>query len=167
VGAPVRFSFTVTVLFFTSFSMPPNWSNMVFNLAVTSSSYDAAFAMATGAAGAELAFASDWGAAFTNGVAATMASHSLRVMVFPSWVLLSAGLRPQTAAPFLFDMLPLTRLSSGGLGGMQEKRWRKWQEMITDPEQKIARPRQVYTGQVSRDVMPIEKRVIPTTAPTA
>jgi citrate synthase len=50
---------------------------------------------------------------------------------------------------------------------MQEKRWRKWQEMITDPEQKIARPRQVYTGQVSRDVMPIEKRVIPTTAPTA
>jgi citrate synthase len=38
---------------------------------------------------------------------------------------------------------------------MQEKRWRKWQEMITDPEQKIARPRQVYTGQVSRDVMPI------------
>jgi hypothetical protein len=60
---------------------------MVFNLAVTSSSYDAAFAMATGAAGAELAFASDWGAAFTNGAAATMASHSLRVIVFPSWVL--------------------------------------------------------------------------------
>jgi hypothetical protein len=73
---------------------------MVFNLAVTSSSYDAAFAIATGAAGAELAFASDWGAAFTNGAAATMASHSLRVMVFPSWVL---GLRQQTAAPFFCD----------------------------------------------------------------
>jgi citrate synthase len=43
----------------------------------------------------------------------------------------------------------------------------QWQEMITDPEQKIARPRQVYTGQVSRDVVPIEKRVVQTTAPTA
>jgi citrate synthase len=43
----------------------------------------------------------------------------------------------------------------------------QWQEMITDPEQKIARPRQVYTGQVSRDVVPIENRVVPTTAPTA
>jgi hypothetical protein len=57
---------------------------MVFNLAVTSSSYDAALAMATGSAGAELAFASDWGAAFANGVAATMASHSLLVIDFPS-----------------------------------------------------------------------------------
>ena len=43
----------------------------------------------------------------------------------------------------------------------------QWQELITDPEQKIARPRQVYTGQVSRDVVPIEKRVVQTTAPTA
>jgi citrate synthase len=35
----------------------------------------------------------------------------------------------------------------------------QWQELITDPEQKIARPRQVYTGQASRDVAPIENRV--------
>jgi citrate synthase len=30
--------------------------------------------------------------------------------------------------------------------------------MITDPEQKIARPRQVYTGQRGCDYVPIEKR---------
>ncbi|MGD0498100.1 MAG: citrate synthase [Bryobacteraceae bacterium] len=34
----------------------------------------------------------------------------------------------------------------------------QWQEMITDPEQKIARPRQVYTGYPARDVAPIEQR---------
>jgi len=28
----------------------------------------------------------------------------------------------------------------------------QWQEMITDPEQKIARPRQIYTGKPKRDV---------------
>jgi citrate synthase len=39
--------------------------------------------------------------------------------------------------------------------------------MITDPEQKIARPRHVYTGQASRDVVPIEKRVASATRATA
>jgi citrate synthase len=34
----------------------------------------------------------------------------------------------------------------------------QWQEMITDPEQKISRPRQVYTGVAIRDFEPIEKR---------
>jgi citrate synthase len=34
----------------------------------------------------------------------------------------------------------------------------QWQELITDPEQKIARPRQVYTGVAIRDFEPIEKR---------
>jgi citrate synthase len=43
----------------------------------------------------------------------------------------------------------------------------QWQEMITDPEQKIARPRQVYTGHAARDVVPIEDRVVPATAPGA
>jgi len=37
----------------------------------------------------------------------------------------------------------------------------QWQEMITDPEQKIARPRQVYTGPDARDVVPMEKRGVP------
>jgi citrate synthase len=34
----------------------------------------------------------------------------------------------------------------------------QWQEMITDPEQKIARPRQVYVGHRKREFVPIEKR---------
>ena len=35
----------------------------------------------------------------------------------------------------------------------------QWQEMIEDPEQKIARPRQIYTGYEARDVVPMEKRL--------
>src|ERR1035437_468410 len=35
----------------------------------------------------------------------------------------------------------------------------QWQEMLTDPEQKIARPRQVYTGHAEREFVPIDKRV--------
>ncbi len=34
----------------------------------------------------------------------------------------------------------------------------QWQEMIEDPEQKIARPRQIYVGHDKRDFIPIEKR---------
>jgi citrate synthase len=34
----------------------------------------------------------------------------------------------------------------------------QWQELITDPEQKIARPRQIYTGHDVRQFVPIEKR---------
>jgi citrate synthase len=34
----------------------------------------------------------------------------------------------------------------------------QWQEMLLDPEQKIARPRQVYVGPEERDFVPIEKR---------
>ncbi|MFC5909526.1 citrate synthase [Streptacidiphilus monticola] len=33
-----------------------------------------------------------------------------------------------------------------------------WQEMITDPATKIGRPRQIYTGEVIRDYVPIESR---------
>ncbi|WP_042367447.1 citrate synthase [Streptacidiphilus neutrinimicus] len=33
-----------------------------------------------------------------------------------------------------------------------------WQEMITDPTNKIGRPRQIYTGEVIRDYVPIEAR---------
>ncbi len=33
-----------------------------------------------------------------------------------------------------------------------------WQEMIADPEMKIARPRQLYTGPVRRDYLPVKKR---------
>ena len=34
----------------------------------------------------------------------------------------------------------------------------QWQEMLLDPEQKIARPRQVFLGYDKRDFVPIEKR---------
>jgi len=34
----------------------------------------------------------------------------------------------------------------------------QWQEMLTDPEQKIARPRQVWIGHETRELVPIEKR---------
>jgi len=34
----------------------------------------------------------------------------------------------------------------------------QWTEMIADPDQKIGRPRQLYTGSARRDVVPIDKR---------
>jgi citrate synthase len=34
----------------------------------------------------------------------------------------------------------------------------QWNEMIVDPEQKIGRPRQLYTGPIQRDYVPIERR---------
>ena len=34
----------------------------------------------------------------------------------------------------------------------------QWQELIQDPEQKIARPRQIYTGNETREFVPIERR---------
>jgi citrate synthase len=35
----------------------------------------------------------------------------------------------------------------------------QWQELVLDSEQKIARPRQVYTGVDRRDFVPMEKRM--------
>src|SRR6266446_1892616 len=35
----------------------------------------------------------------------------------------------------------------------------QWEEMLLDPEQKIARPRQIYTGPGRRDYIPMEDRV--------
>jgi citrate synthase len=34
----------------------------------------------------------------------------------------------------------------------------QWQELITDPEQKITRPRQIYVGHDQREFVPMEKR---------
>ncbi|NLO80897.1 MAG: citrate synthase [Xanthomonadaceae bacterium] len=34
----------------------------------------------------------------------------------------------------------------------------QWMEMITDPEQRIGRPRQIYTGAPKRDYVPIDQR---------
>lgn len=41
----------------------------------------------------------------------------------------------------------------------------QWQEMLEDPEQKIARPRQVYTGEMSREFTPMEARGSQTNKP--
>lgn len=35
----------------------------------------------------------------------------------------------------------------------------QWQELLTDPEQKIARPRQIYTGYPERNYVPMEARI--------
>jgi len=40
----------------------------------------------------------------------------------------------------------------------------QWQEMIEDPEQKIARPRQIYTGSEARNFVPVDKRATPVKA---
>jgi len=37
----------------------------------------------------------------------------------------------------------------------------QWLEMVNDPEQKIARPRQIYTGERDLDYVPIERRQSP------
>ena len=34
----------------------------------------------------------------------------------------------------------------------------QWKEMVEDPSQKIGRPRQLYTGEVRRDYVPVSKR---------
>jgi citrate synthase len=34
----------------------------------------------------------------------------------------------------------------------------QWNEMISDPEQKIGRPRQLFVGETRRDVLPLDKR---------
>ena len=34
----------------------------------------------------------------------------------------------------------------------------QWEEMLLDPEQKIARPRQIYTGPRDQDYVPIDQR---------
>jgi citrate synthase len=34
----------------------------------------------------------------------------------------------------------------------------QWNEMISDPEQRIGRPRQLYTGPAQRDYVPVQQR---------
>jgi citrate synthase len=34
----------------------------------------------------------------------------------------------------------------------------QWKEMIEDPEQRIGRPRQVYTGYSARPYVPLDRR---------
>ena len=34
----------------------------------------------------------------------------------------------------------------------------QWQEMLEDPQQRIGRPRQIYTGAPQRDYVPVDRR---------
>jgi len=51
------------------------------------------------------------------------------------------------------DMFPVMFAIGRTVGWLAQ-----WQEMLEDPEQKIARPRQVYLGEGKRDFVPIELR---------
>jgi citrate synthase len=57
------------------------------------------------------------------------------------------------AMGFPLDMFPVLFAIPRTAGWMAQ-----WEEMLTDPEQKIARPRQVYIGQPQRDYVSRDKR---------
>ena len=57
------------------------------------------------------------------------------------------------AMKFPVDMFPVL-FAIGRMSGWLAQ----WQEMLLDPEQKIARPRQVFLGIDKREVMPLSKR---------
>jgi len=52
--------------------------------------------------------------------------------------------------PEMFTVLFAIPRTSGWLA--------QWSELVTDPEQKIARPKQIYTGKRTRDFVPIDQR---------
>src|SRR3990170_3239360 len=57
------------------------------------------------------------------------------------------------AMGFPLDMFPVLFAIPRTAGWMAQ-----WEEMLTDPEQKIARPRQIYTGSPKRDYVSRDKR---------
>jgi citrate synthase len=57
------------------------------------------------------------------------------------------------ALGFPVDMFPVL-FAIGRMSGWLAQ----WQEMLTDPEQKIARPRQVFLGYDKRDAVPLSRR---------
>ena len=57
------------------------------------------------------------------------------------------------AMGFPVDMFPVLFAIPRTAGWMAQ-----WEEMLTDPEQKIARPRQIYVGSPQRDYVPRDKR---------
>jgi citrate synthase len=57
------------------------------------------------------------------------------------------------AMGFPVDMFPVLFAIPRTAGWMAQ-----WEEMLTDPEQKIARPRQIYIGPAKRDYVPRDKR---------
>ena len=78
-------------------------------------------------------------------------SHKLYPNVdFYSGIIYQAMGFPMTMFPVLFA-IPRT---SGWMA--------QWAEMVRDPEQKIARPRQVYVGEGTRHYLPLDSRPVPT-----
>lgn len=57
------------------------------------------------------------------------------------------------ALKFPMDMFPVLFAIPRVSGWLSQ-----WQEMLNDPDQKIARPRQIFTGYARRDFIPMEKR---------
>jgi len=57
------------------------------------------------------------------------------------------------ALQFPVDMFPVLFAIPRVSGWLSQ-----WQEMLLDPDQKIARPRQIFTGPKRRDFVPMEKR---------
>jgi citrate synthase len=57
------------------------------------------------------------------------------------------------AMGFPMEMFPVLFAIPRTAGWMAQ-----WEEMLLDPEQKIARPRQIYTGAAQRDYVPRDKR---------
>jgi citrate synthase len=57
------------------------------------------------------------------------------------------------AMGFPLDMFPVLFAIPRTAGWMAQ-----WEEMLTDPEQKIARPRQIYIGSPKRDYLSRDKR---------
>ena len=55
-----------------------------------------------------------------------------------------------TLPPSMFTVMFAIPRTSGWMA--------QWKEMVDDPEQKIARPRQIYTGGGPRDYVPMEQR---------
>ena len=52
---------------------------------------------------------------------------------------------------------PITGRPSGAHGRMP--RWTaQWREMKLDPQTKIGRPREIYTGETARDYVPVDAR---------
>jgi citrate synthase len=54
---------------------------------------------------------------------------------------------------FPVEMFPVLFAIPRAAGWMAQ-----WEEMLLDPDQKIARPRQIYTGNGKRDYVAREKR---------
>ena len=57
------------------------------------------------------------------------------------------------AMKFPMDMFPVLFAIPRVSGWLSQ-----WKEMLDDPDQKISRPRQIFTGKTRRDFIPIERR---------